>query len=74
MRMLSQSEFNAEVMRALEKNSQEWLTLINRRVLRFVWGLKRGNADVRDSPAVPRPTQWEIVVPDVLLHQGIRVH
>lgn len=50
MRMLSQSEFNAEVMRALEKNSQEWLTLINRRVLRFVWGLKRGNADVRDSP------------------------
>ncbi len=49
MRMLSQSEINAEVMRGSEKNSQRWLEVIDRRVPAFLRRFVRDNAGVRGS-------------------------
>ncbi|GBE68210.1 fatty-acid O-methyltransferase [Mycobacterium sp. MFM001] len=50
MRMLSQPrEINEEVIRGMERNSQEWPDLIDRRMLRLLFGLTRDNADVRNS-------------------------
>jgi ubiquinone/menaquinone biosynthesis C-methylase UbiE len=46
MRMLSQREINAEVIRAMEKNSPQWLDLIDRRVPRFLHGLARAQTGV----------------------------
>lgn len=42
MRMLSQREINAEVVRGLEKNTQQWLEVIDRRVPGFLRGIARG--------------------------------
>jgi SAM-dependent methyltransferase len=50
MRMLSQSDINAELMRGIERNSQEWPDVIDRRVLRFLFGLARDKVGVRASP------------------------
>lgn len=47
MRMLSQSEINAEVMRGMEKNSQQWLDMIDRCVPPFLRGLARTIAGVQ---------------------------
>jgi ubiquinone/menaquinone biosynthesis C-methylase UbiE len=42
MRMLAQREINAEVVRGVEKNSPQWLELIDRRVPALLHGLARG--------------------------------
>ena len=47
MRMLSQRVINAEVMRALEKNMQQWQDMTDRVVPAFLHGLVRGYAPVR---------------------------
>jgi ubiquinone/menaquinone biosynthesis C-methylase UbiE len=47
MRMLSQREINAEVARAMEKNSQKWLDLIDRRLPAFLHGLARAQTGVQ---------------------------
>ena len=47
MRMLSQRVINAEVMRALEKNMQQWQDMTGRIVPAFLHGLVRGYAPVR---------------------------
>jgi fatty-acid O-methyltransferase len=46
MRMLSQREINAEVVRAMDKNSQQWLDLIDRRVPAFLHRLARAQTGV----------------------------
>jgi ubiquinone/menaquinone biosynthesis C-methylase UbiE len=47
MRMLSQREINAEVVRGLDKNSQQWLDLIDRRVPAFLHGLAGGQTPIQ---------------------------
>jgi fatty-acid O-methyltransferase len=47
MRMLSQKEVNAEVVRAMEKNTEQWLDLIDRRVPAFLHGLARAQTGVQ---------------------------
>jgi fatty-acid O-methyltransferase len=49
MRMLSQRDINAEVLRGMDKTSQEWEDRIDRRVPAFLHGLARANAAVRGS-------------------------
>ena len=49
MRMLSQRVINAEVIRGMEKNSQQWQEVIDRHVPAFLHGLARDIAGVRDS-------------------------
>jgi fatty-acid O-methyltransferase len=49
LRMLSQREITAEVVRGIEKNSQHWLDMIDRHVPPFLRGLVRYNAGVRGS-------------------------
>jgi ubiquinone/menaquinone biosynthesis C-methylase UbiE len=51
MRMVSQREINAEVMRGMEKNSQQWLGVIDRHVPAPLNGIARDLAGVRDSSA-----------------------
>jgi fatty-acid O-methyltransferase len=46
MRMLAQREINSEVVRAMEKNSQQWLDLIDRRVPAFLHRLARAQTGV----------------------------
>jgi hypothetical protein len=70
MRMRSQSEVNAEVMRRMEKNSQQWLDMMNRCVPAFLRGLARDNAGVRGLGDLP--AKRGTLVPDVLLRQGMR--
>ena len=47
MRMVSQREINAEVARAMEKNSQKWLDLIDRRLPAFLHALARAQTGVQ---------------------------
>jgi fatty-acid O-methyltransferase len=47
MRMLSQREINAEVVRAIEKNSQQWLDVIDRRVPALLHGLARSQTPMQ---------------------------
>jgi ubiquinone/menaquinone biosynthesis C-methylase UbiE len=47
MRMLSQREINAEVVRAIDKNTQKWLDLIDRRVPAFLHGFARGQTPMQ---------------------------
>jgi hypothetical protein len=49
MRMLSQRDINAEVLRGTDETSQEWEDRIDRRVPAFLRGLARANAAVRGS-------------------------
>jgi fatty-acid O-methyltransferase len=49
MQMLSQSEINAEVVRGMDKLSQQWVDLIDRRVPAFLHGLARANWAVRGT-------------------------
>jgi fatty-acid O-methyltransferase len=49
LRMLSQSEINAEVTRGQEKNSQRWLDVIDRRVPALLHGLSRNSVGVPGS-------------------------
>jgi len=51
MRMISQREINAEVMRGMERNSQHWLDMIDRHVPTPLHGLARDVAGVQDSSA-----------------------
>lgn len=51
MRMLSQNEINAEVLRGIVKNAQQWQHVIDRRMVRVLFGLPRDAAGVRNSPA-----------------------
>ena len=51
MRMLSHREINAEVMRGMERNSQQWLDVIDRHVPALLHGLARDIAGVPDSSA-----------------------
>jgi fatty-acid O-methyltransferase len=51
MRMLSQREINAEVMRGMEKNSQRWLDVIDRHTPAFLHGVARDIAGVGGSSA-----------------------
>jgi ubiquinone/menaquinone biosynthesis C-methylase UbiE len=50
LRMLSERVINAEVLRGMDKNSQQWLGRIDRHVPAFLRGLARGFAGV---PALP---------------------
>lgn len=49
MRMLSHRVINAEVVRAMEKNSQRWLNVIDLNLPAFLRGLARENAGVPGS-------------------------
>lgn len=49
MQMLAHREITAEVLRGMERNSQEWPDVVDRRVLRHLFGLGRDNAHVRNS-------------------------
>ena len=49
LKMLSQRVINAEVVRGIEKNSQRWHDIIDRRVPRFLRGYVRTNSGVRGS-------------------------
>ncbi len=50
LRMLSQREINAEVVRGMDKNSHQWVGRINRHVPAFLRGVARGFAGVPDLP------------------------
>lgn len=43
MRMLSQREINAETLRGMDKNSQQWVDMIDRRMPAFLRGAVRAN-------------------------------
>ncbi|MDT7761554.1 MAG: hypothetical protein QOC63_974 [Mycobacterium sp.] len=47
MRMHSQTEINTEVVRAMEKNTEQWLDLIDRRVPAFLHRLARAQTGVQ---------------------------
>ena len=49
MRLLSQREINAEVLRGMDENSQQWLDLIDRRVPALLHGLARAQTAVQGS-------------------------
>jgi len=49
MRMESHVDITPEVMRGMERNSQEWPDVVDRRVLRFLFGLARDNEHVKNS-------------------------
>ena len=49
MRLLSQRVINAEVVRGMEKNSQQWLDLIGRHVPAFLHGFARDVSGVQGS-------------------------
>jgi SAM-dependent methyltransferase len=51
MRMLSEREINADVVRGMEKNSQRWLDVIDRHAPAFLQGLARDIAGVQGSSA-----------------------
>ena len=72
MRMLSQRVINAEVLRAMEKNSQQRLIMIERQTPAFLQRLSpryRGCADVGH---LPRTANRGTFVQDLQLRQGIR--
>jgi fatty-acid O-methyltransferase len=43
MRMLSQREINAETLRGMDENSQQWVDMIDRRMPAFLRGAVRAN-------------------------------
>lgn len=49
MRMLSHRVINAEVLRGMEKNSPQWLDVIDRRVPAFLRGIARDQTGVQDG-------------------------
>jgi ubiquinone/menaquinone biosynthesis C-methylase UbiE len=49
MRLISQRVINAEVLRGMEKNSQQWLDLIDRRLPAVLHGLARAQTAVKGS-------------------------
>lgn len=51
LRMVSQREINAEVMRGSEGNTERWLNLIDRHVPTFLHGIARDTAAVQGSKA-----------------------
>ncbi|OLO99297.1 SAM-dependent methyltransferase [Mycolicibacterium porcinum] len=49
MSMLSHADITPEVVRGMKRNVQEWPDMVDRRVLRFLFGLARDNAHVENS-------------------------